>query len=125
MNLKNKISKSIKKVKGLMTAVTIIATTVLCCPSVLVSAQTSPKENDYGTAAGFVTKSNQFFNAIAYAAIGALGSVGTINLVKGIMELGSAISARDQEGTKSGALQTAGGIIMVGCGAVIAWFKFK
>lgn len=124
MNFKNKISKGIKKVKGLMTAVTIVATTVLCCPSVLVSAQTKPKENDYGTASTFVTKANQFFNAIAYIAIAALGAVGTIALVRGIMELGSAISARDQEGTKSGGLQTAGGIIMVACGGIIAWFQF-
>lgn len=122
MKLRENISKGFKKAKGIVTTLTIAATTALYCPSALVSA--AVKKDDYGDAADFVSTSNQFFNAIAYVAIGALGAIGTVALVRGIMELGSSISARDQEGTKTGGLQTAGGVIMVACGAAIAWFKF-
>lgn len=59
-------------------------------------------------------------NTIKSLACGIVGMIGVIVLVKGAMDLGSAISQRDSSGMGTAAGELAGGLIMASVTAVIA-----
>lgn len=61
---------------------------------------------------------------IKTVAIGIVSTIGVVVLVKGIMNLGSAISQRDSTGMAQAGAECAGGLLMAGAGIAIGLLGF-
>lgn len=114
--MKKKNSNLLDKTKRYITAFLLFSLSVLYMPNKGVYAVT--------TGDSYKTNAIKMFNNIKLVFLGGIGVVGIIGLARGLMELGSSISARDHEGTKLGALQCVGGLIGAVAGSVGIYFSW-
>lgn len=114
--MRKKKSNLLDKIKKYITAFLLFLLSVLYMPNKGVYALT--------TGESFKTNAIKMFNNIKLVFLGGVGVVGIIILARGLMELGSSISARDHEGTKSGALQCIGGLITAVAGVAGTYFSW-
>lgn len=63
-------------------------------------------------------------NAIKTLGIGIVGGIGVIVLIKGGMDLGSALKDRDTSGMAQAGGELAGGLVMAAIGTVIGFLGF-